>query len=128
MKDPADLTPLQARILGLLWDGGEATVGEVHGALVEETGHARNTVGTVVVRMHEHGWLERTKRGREYVYRPALSRTQARASKVGRLVRSLFHDDVASLMSHALEEGDWDEEDLDRVAAWIERHREGEAP
>lgn len=128
MKDPADITPLQTRILEVLWGSRAATVGEVHEALEEETGLARNTIGTVLVRMEEYGWLERTKRGREYVYRPAVAKTKVRASKVGRLVRSLFYDDIASLMSHALEEGDWAEEDLERIAERIARHRRDREP
>lgn len=128
MKDPADITPLQTRILEVLWESRIGTVGEVHEALARETGLARNTIGTMLVRMKEYGWLERTKRGREYVYRPAVARTDVRASKVGRLVRSLFHDDIASLMSHALEEGDWAEEDLERIAERIARHRRDREP
>lgn len=128
MKDPADITPLQTRILEVLWESRAATVGEVHDALEEETGLARNTIGTMLVRMEEYGWLERTKRGREYVYRTVVARTDVRASKVGRLVRSLFHDDIASLMSHALEEGDWAEEDLERIAERIARHRRDREP
>lgn len=123
MKDPADVTPLQIRILEVLWDGGVGTAREVHEALEEETGLARNTIGTMLVRMAEYGWLGRAKRGREYVYRPAVTRAKIRAFKVRRLVRSLFRDDIQSLMSHALEEGDWEEADLERIAERIARHR-----
>lgn len=127
MKDPADITPLQARLLELLWEGSGGTVGEVHAALAKEE-LARNTIGTVLVRMEEYGWLKRSKQGREYVYRPVVTRGEVRASKVRRLVRSLFRDDIGSLMSHALEEGDWEEEDLERIAERIARHRRERTP
>lgn len=127
MKDPADITSLQARILEILWDRGAGTVGEVHEALEGES-LARNTIGTVLVRMEEYGWLERSKEGREYVYRPVVTRPDVRAAKVRRLVRSLFRDDIASLMSHALEEGDWEEAELERIAERIARHRGGRKP
>lgn len=122
MKDPADITPLQVRILEVLWEK-RGTVVEVHEALKGETGLARNTIGTMLTRMEEYEWLKRTKRGRQYVYRPVVTRTLVRASKVGRLVRSLFDDDLASLMSHALEEGDWEEGDLERIEERIAQHR-----
>lgn len=65
------LGPLAAAIVREVTDRGQATVGDVVGALRTMQGreHAYTTVMTVMGRLYERGVLERERRGRQYVYR-----------------------------------------------------------
>ena len=48
MKQLHALTDLQLAIMGVVWERREATVGDVHAALLDETGLARKTIGTLL--------------------------------------------------------------------------------
>lgn len=126
MRDPSDITPLQARILDIAWEHGAVTVADVRDALAPEHDLARPTVAVVLGRMERYGWLTRVRTGREYTYRSAVERAHAQQSGVRRLVNMLFPRDVPTLLSHALREGDWAEEDLDRIEAMVKGLRRGE--
>ena len=123
MRDPSDITPLQARILDLAWELGDVTVADIREGLKPEHTLARPTVAVVLARMERYGWLSRRRTGREFTYAPALDRTGARSSHVRKLLRMLFPEDVPSLVSHALREGDWEEADLDRIEALVQEYR-----
>lgn len=125
MNDLADITPLQSRILEILWESGPATTAEVLRTLGEDE-FARTTVATLLSRMLRYGWLTREQDGREFRYAPAVRRSAVRRAQVRQLIRSLFTGDLPSLLSHALEEGDWSPEDLDEIERLLDRRREGE--
>lgn len=123
VRDPSDITPLQARILDLAWERKKVTVAEVRRALEPDDVLARPTVAVVLARMERYGWLSRERTGREFTYAPAVDRSGARRSQVRKLVKMLFPEDLPSLVSHALKEGDWEEADLDRIDALVEEYR-----
>lgn len=69
----AVLGPLAGPVMRIILKEGEMTVRAVAVALAEkrERAPAYTTVMTIMARLHERGLLERVKRGRGYVYRPA---------------------------------------------------------
>jgi predicted transcriptional regulator len=71
------LGPLAAPVLRAVLDRGAATVGEVRVAVQasERRAIAYTTVMTLMVRLCERGVLTREKRGRRFIYRPALGET-----------------------------------------------------
>ena len=88
---PADvplphLHAVQSEIMDVVWQRGEATVREVMGDLNGSSDHERayTTVMTTMRRLHERGMLERERRGKADIYRPAVSRdayVEARAEE-----------------------------------------------
>jgi predicted transcriptional regulator len=64
--------------MDVVWRRGEATVHAVQDELnsAAETPRAYTTVMTVMHRLHAKGLLERERRGRSDVFRPALSREE----------------------------------------------------
>lgn len=67
------LGPLGSAVMRIVWQRGEATVGETAEAVNASRDRplAYTTVMTVMGRLFERGLLDRTKHGRQYVYRPA---------------------------------------------------------
>ena len=126
MRDPSDITPLQAEILEMLWSNGGATTAEVQDYLSDSGDPARTTVATLLSRMESYGWLTRVRAGRAYQYRPALDRSSVRGAHVRAMIRSLFSEDLPSLVSHALREGEWDAEDLEVIEEMLRHHRSRE--
>lgn len=84
-----------------LWARGEGSVGEVLEALNAETNRtlAYTTVMTILVRLHEKGYLSREKEGRHFRYTPAVDESsvpaQAGRRELSRLIARYGADSVA---------------------------------
>ena len=64
----------------VVWDRGEAAVGEVWEAVSQKRPIARNTVQTVIARLAQKGWLKHRKQGRAFLYRAAARATRRSAA------------------------------------------------
>lgn len=79
------LGPLERRVMEQLWRHGPQTVGAVLEALnaAGERKLAYTTVMTILVRLHDKGYVERTATGRTFTYQAAMDEP-ALAATVGR--------------------------------------------
>lgn len=119
MSDVHALTGLQLSILDELWDRGEATTQQIHGALEGARGLALTTVATLLSRLERRGVVQHRKEGRQYVYRALVTRSDVRRSKVKELTEALFQGDATALVSHLVSAADTDAADLERIKAMI---------
>lgn len=107
----AVLGPLEQRVMTRLWAAGPQTVGDVLEALngSAERQLAYTTVMTVLVRLHEKGFVTRQKDGRHYCYSAAVDESSLEA-QVGRreLSRLIDRYGAASLAGFASELGEGD--------------------
>ncbi|HEX6749627.1 MAG TPA: BlaI/MecI/CopY family transcriptional regulator [Longimicrobium sp.] len=125
MTDAPELTDLQLAVLRVLWDRGEATVQEIHAALLDERGLAPTTVATLLTRLERRGVVARRADGRVHRYRARVTEPEVRRSMVGGLAARLFGGDVTALVSHLLGGDEVGAEDLERIRALVEqRERE----
>jgi len=92
------LGPLEAEVMDRLWKRRSATVRDIVEDLARSRELAYTTVMTIMVRLQVKGLLERTREGKTYVYRPALTRLEHRA----RLSRDLARGLVAEFGDSAL--------------------------
>jgi BlaI family transcriptional regulator, penicillinase repressor len=106
------LGDLQAAIMRVLWQEGEATASDVHRALLSERGLAPTTIATMLRKMEEKGVVEHRASGRQFIYRPTVSEDTVRRSMVSELVERLFAGDPAALVSHLVSEHEVDPEEL----------------
>src|SRR5438445_7597026 len=67
------LGPLEAEVMDRLWKRRSATVRDIVDDLARSRELAYTTVMTIMVRLHEKELLERTREGKTYLYRPALT-------------------------------------------------------
>lgn len=119
------LGDLQADIMRIVWEMGEATVHDVKTALEPTRSPAYTTVMTVMSRLAEQGMLERRKEGRAYIYAPVESQDDVAGTLLRSLVRRFFGGTASSAIAHLLEtEEDVDEEELRRLEDLIRRKRE----
>jgi BlaI family transcriptional regulator, penicillinase repressor len=121
MKDLNELTDLQLAILQEVWKRGSATVTDVHDSLVDETGLAKKTVGTIMSRLERQGLLEHEVEGREYVFTPTVSREEVGQAKMRSVLDRLFGGSLPALVSHALDVKDVRPGDVKKVRALIEK-------
>jgi predicted transcriptional regulator len=114
------LGDLQHAIMRVLWDRDEATVAEVHEALLDERGLAPTTIATMLRKMEEKGVVSHRVEGRQFVYRPVVSEDAVRSSMVGELLERLFAGDPAALVSHLVEDREIDSQEIERLRALLD--------
>ncbi len=119
MAKAHQLGELQLAILRVLWDRGEATVGDVHTALAAERGLAPTTIATMLRKMEDKGVVRHREEGRSFVYRAAVRTEQVHRRMVGDLVERLFDGDAHKLVNHLVRQGEIDLQDLDALRAEI---------
>ncbi len=119
-KKSAVLTDAEFRLMEVLWQKGAATVGEVKDALAHGSPPAYSTVLTTLRIMEQKGYVEHTKEGRAFIYRPLIDRQNACHSAVKQLVSRFFDDSPELLVLNILEHEEVGAEELKRLKAMIE--------
>lgn len=112
------LGSLEHRILEAVWELGEASVGDVLGRLPGEP--AYTTVKTVMERMERKGLLSRTRVGRAYAYRAALSRSELEAQASRRVIEGLLKSFGSSAVTQFARTIREDPERLSELRALLE--------
>jgi predicted transcriptional regulator len=74
------LGPLEAEILGIVWELGSATVKEIHDRILADPDRelAYASVTTVLRRLEQKGWLACSKHDRAFQWQPLVSREDAK--------------------------------------------------
>ena len=114
------LTPPQLRILRVLWERAEATVVEIHQALLAERPLAATTIATLLSRLEKRGLVAYRTEGRQYVYRAVLQEQDAQQHALVEVTNGLFAGDVATMVSHLLSTHELRPGDLAKVRELID--------
>lgn len=110
------LSAQQLAFMRALWDLGEAPVADVQTALARGgLVLAPTTVATVLGRLERKGLARHRTRGRQYLYRAAVSEEEVRRSVLTRVTRTLFGGDVPAMVSQLLDQSEVSESDLAEV-------------
>jgi predicted transcriptional regulator len=120
---PLRLGDLQLSILKVLWERGEAAVGDVHDALDRSTPLAYTTVATMLRKMEARGLVEHREDGRRFVYRPLVREEVVSRGMAVDVLDRLFEGSLADMVSHLLEHRKVDDDELRRIERLIARRR-----
>jgi predicted transcriptional regulator len=118
-KSPT-LTDGELRLMRVLWDKGEATVGNVVTALKEKPKPAYNTVLTLLRILERKGYVTHRKDGRAFIFLPTVDRTHARQSALKMLVNRFFEGSPRLLVLNLLEDDDLSAEAVKQLKRRIE--------
>lgn len=110
MKDYR-LTNYELEFMDVIWKLGEATVQDVCDGLPRELAYT-TVMTTLTLLAKQKKVLKRVKRGRAFVYRPAVSRDQVSRSMLHNLRRVLFGDAIPSLVLSMLSHDDISDDDI----------------
>lgn len=124
MSDKHRLGDLQLAIMREIWQRGEASVSDVHGALEPERGLAPTTIATMLKKMEAKGVVTHRTEGRRFLYRPAVSEAEVRRTMVGDLTERLFRGEVTALVSHLIAEHEIEPDELRQLEALLANDRE----
>lgn len=122
-KKTATLTDGELRLITIIWDLGEATVGDVVDKLPADLDLAYNTVLTTMRILEQKGYLQRVKSGRAHIYRPIVTRGQARRKAVRHMLSNLFDGSPEALLVSILEDEKLSAADVERLKKMIDEKR-----
>jgi predicted transcriptional regulator len=114
------MTDGELRLMRVLWDRGQATVGEVVDALKERPKPAYNTVLTLLRIMEKKGYVTHRKDGRAFTFLPKVDRADASRSALLTLVNRFFDGSTRLLMLNLLEDAQLSSEALKELKERIQ--------
>jgi len=120
-KSPT-LTDGELRLMRVLWDKGEANVGEVVASL-DNPKPAYNTVLTLLRILERKGYLSHRKGGRAFVFLPTVDRSHARKSALTTFVNRFFEGSPGLLVLNLLEDEQLSADALKEIQKRIEEGR-----
>ena len=113
-KTDSTLTPLELKIMHVLWEKGPGTVSEVQEAL--ESDLAYTTVQTMLNVLLRKGRVKRVAEGRAFRYQAAISHERAAGSAVGDLVERMFGGSSEALLMTLVDSHQITAGELERLA------------
>ena len=116
------LTPLQLKIMDILWTRKEATVSVVQGALGEKKKLARTTVATILARLEKQGYVAHRETETAYNYYPLVKKEIITESMISELIESFFQGKSSRLVSHLLAQEKISAEEIEKVIQMIKEH------
>ena len=123
-KTSHSLTPLELKIMQVLWCEGPSNVQAVHTKL--QPALAFTTVQTVLNVLHQKGRVCRKFQGRAYEYRPVESKDSVVGQAIGDLIRRMFGGSPEDLVMSMVKTRQMDSATLARLSKRLETAKEGE--
>ena len=120
-KSSSQLTPLELRIMQVLWENGASTVQAVQEKLPGES-LAYTTVQTMLNVLQRKGRVKRNLVGKAYEYRPVLSRERALREAAGDLLDRMFGGSVDALLMSLVKSRQIDGSKLAKLQQLIDEH------
>lgn len=127
MDDLRDLPQAELEVMEVVWQKGEVTVRDVFVELNKKRKLAYKTVGTLLGRLRDRGYVEAEERNFAYVFRPLVSRDRVVLRKVDDLVNRVLGGDLTPLALYMAEHGDQlSSEQIDALEAIVHAAKERE--
>lgn len=104
--------PLEAKIMDVLWCGGEKSIKDVQHELEKEKATNFNTVMTVMNRLVEKGILTKRLEGRTSMYQPVLTREEFVNNQSREMTQELVDEFGSVVVSHMIDALDKADDDL----------------
>ncbi len=117
-----ELTPLELRIMSVLWEAGPSNVQAVQQRLPGRPPLAYTTVQTMLNVLHRKGRVRRVLRGRAYEYAPLGSRDRAVRHALRDVIDRLFGGSVDGLLMSLVDARQLDAKALARLRRRIDGH------
>jgi BlaI family transcriptional regulator, penicillinase repressor len=127
-KPSTGLTDAEHRIMNVLWDLSEATVGDVVERIEGPSRPAYNTVLTLLRILERKGYVRHEKQGRAFTYAPIVNRVEARRGALTHLLSRFFNGSREQLVMDLLGHDDIDTDQLAQVKTLLNDAAVGAKP
>ncbi|PYQ26513.1 MAG: CopY family transcriptional regulator [Acidobacteria bacterium] len=95
-KHLPELSPLEAKVMEILWSAGEATADEVRQGLPADL--TDSSVRTLLRRLEQKSYVTHERERKRFIFRAAVERPTAAAAVARRIVKSICGGAVESLL------------------------------
>src|SRR5579862_9504272 len=126
LKKTRVLTPLERRIMRVLWEGGAGNVQKVLQGLKGEPQLAYTTIQTTLNVLHRKGRVKRKLVGRAFEYSAAVSQEAADSHAIKDVLHKVFRGSVDDLLLSLVRTKHLNAEKLAQLQAKLETARETE--
>jgi BlaI family transcriptional regulator, penicillinase repressor len=120
------LTPLERRIMRVLWDGGAGNVQKVLQGLTGEPRLAYTTVQTTLNVLHRKGKVKRKLVGRAYEYSAIVSQEAANSHAIKDVLQKVFRGSVDDLLLSLVRSKQLDAQKLAKLHAKLQASESAE--
>src|SRR5204863_5802889 len=114
----------EMEVARVVWDLGEATVGQVFEAFPKERQLDYTTVQTYLRRLEAKGYLQTRRDGRTKRYSPKVPPSQVIRQTVADLTDRLFGGEALPLLRHLIQDQGISREDIHELRALLNRLEE----
>jgi predicted transcriptional regulator len=118
-----NLSRREREIMNIVYKLGEAAVSDVVNRIPDEAGY--DTIRVTLGILTKKGYVKRHKVDRRYIYVPTVPREKASRTALENLLDTFFAGSPSKAVLAMLDESSTkiSKQELDRIAAWIERKR-----
>ena len=113
------LSPLEDKVMRVIWERGESTAEDVRSALARKAPMKDSTARTILRRLEEKGYLTHTVAGRTYVYRERVPVSRAANQAVRQVIDRLCGGSVERLLVGMVDDRLISAEELEELARKI---------
>jgi predicted transcriptional regulator len=119
---PRDITDTELAVLRLLWKRGPSTIRDLTDRLYPDGGHSHYaTVQSLLDRLDQKGFVERSKQGRINVFSPSIARAELIARRLRATADSLCDGSMAPLLTQLVGDVELSGDELATLERLIER-------
>ena len=97
-KKKNSLSPLENRVMQVIWQQGSVTAEDVRAALSSSQTIKDSTVRTVLRRLEDKGYVRHTTEGRTYVYSPKVASRSVATDAVRGIIEGFCGGSVEDLL------------------------------
>jgi BlaI family penicillinase repressor len=123
-KPPLRLGKVQAQIMEILWQRGQATAREITEELARTRPLAHSTIQTLLRKLEAKGAITHDRQDRVFIFRPLYQRSDVIASATRDLLARVFNGSVYGLVAHLLQHETIAPEERERLRKLIDEEKE----
>jgi BlaI family penicillinase repressor len=114
-----NLSPLEHRVMEIVWASGASTAEHVRQSLATDTELKDSTIRTILRRLEEKGFLTHTVENRTYIYRETVAPQSAALRAVRQIIDKFCGGSVEKLIVGMVADNMLDEQQLKALAEKI---------
>lgn len=114
------LTPLELKVMNILWQLKQAFVKEIINEWPEETKPKYNTVSTIVRILEEKGYAGHEAQGRSHRYHPLITKGKYQQKLVRNVLDNVFSGSLTGMVSSLINQEQVSSDELDALKKLIE--------
>ena len=98
LRENSRLSPLENKVMNVVWERGTATADDVRTALVRSQPMKDSTVRTILRRLEEKGYVEHSVEGRTFRYTPKVAPQNVASNAVRGIIERFCDGSVENLL------------------------------